>query len=455
MKITKLRLLIIVLAVILSKCAFAQDKKISQLTALPSISGNEYIPCEISGNNYYLTPSQFVSWMALSHSYIPLNGTVTGYPMTGIFQINSNSIIGDKTGHTVIFGAGNLLSRSATRYGAYISHKDSIKVEHRDTLGNFQKFWQYGNTTLLQNQNATYTNTIVQTPSVTTVNKPVVYSGNLHSLLSSYMMLDKSAADSLYAPISYTATPSTTLTGDITGTGTGTVNTTNTNSITINGTTQALHGNPSFTVSTGSTSVTATSPLSVTSGSAIAISQANTSTNGYLSSTDWTTFNNKLSANQTITYTAIGDVSGTASGATSISPTMSLSASQPNITSAANQTTIGTVTVGTWNSIIKPVTTSTTSASTFTIAATTQQMEFTALAANLTLYTSGSPNDGQKLIIRIIDNGSPQTLTFNSVFNFGNLVIAPTTTVAGRSLYIGFIYNGTTSKWDCVASNQF
>jgi len=162
-----------------------------------------------------------------------------------------------------------------------------------------------------------------------------------------------------------------------------------------------------------------------------------------------------LTANQTITYTASGDVTGTASGATSISPTMSLSASQPNITSAANQTTIGTVTVGTWNSIIKPVTTSTTSASTYTIAATTQQMEFTALAANLTLYTSGSPNDGQKLIIRIIDNGSPETLTFNSVFNFGGLVTAPTTTVASKYLYLGFIYNGTTSKWDCVASNQF
>ncbi len=60
------------------------------------------------------------------------------------------------------------------------------------------------------------------------------------------------------------------------------------------------------------TNVTASAPLSVTTGSttpALTISQANTSTNGYVSSTDWNTFNNKLGTGSTIS----GDVSGTSS----------------------------------------------------------------------------------------------------------------------------------------------
>lgn len=51
------------------------------------------------------------------------------------------------------------------------------------------------------------------------------------------------------------------------------------------------------------TSVTGTSPISSSGGTtpAISISQASGSTNGYLSSTDWTTFNNKVSSQWTTT----------------------------------------------------------------------------------------------------------------------------------------------------------
>jgi hypothetical protein len=63
--------------------------------------------------------------------------------------------------------------------------------------------------------------------------------------------------------------------------------------ITINGVSTSLGGSTSVgTV----TSVSATAPISVATGTstpAISISQATTSTNGYLSSTDWNTFNNK------------------------------------------------------------------------------------------------------------------------------------------------------------------
>src|ERR1035437_1035654 len=212
MKITKPILLLFAL-LFLSGCMFGQDKKISQLPALPSIAGSEFIPCAIGGNNYYLTPSQFVTWMVLCHSYIPLGGTISGYPMHGIFEINSNSIIGDKTGHSIIFGAGNILSRSATRYGAFIANKDSAKMEHRDTIGNFQKIQQFGNKNLLTSKNAIYTNTVIQFPNVTKVTSLMNDSTNLHSQYGVRSHTDKGYVDSMdavlggaYIPLAGTGT---------------------------------------------------------------------------------------------------------------------------------------------------------------------------------------------------------------------------------------------------------
>jgi hypothetical protein len=67
--------------------------------------------------------------------------------------------------------------------------------------------------------------------------------------------------------------------------------------ITINGTTQDLSANRTFNVGTV-TSVTASSPLFSSGGTTpnITIQQASGSQNGFLSSTDWTTFNNKQNA---------------------------------------------------------------------------------------------------------------------------------------------------------------
>jgi len=62
---------------------------------------------------------------------------------------------------------------------------------------------------------------------------------------------------------------------------------------------------------TGVSSVTASAPLASSGGTTpnITITQANSTTNGYLSSTDWNTFNNKLGTASTFS----GDVSGTSS----------------------------------------------------------------------------------------------------------------------------------------------
>ncbi|MCU0326051.1 MAG: hypothetical protein MUF45_12480, partial [Spirosomaceae bacterium] len=79
-----------------------------------------------------------------------------------------------------------------------------------------------------------------------------------------------------------------------------------------NGTTWTLVGSGSGNGTV--TSVTATTPLSVTNGSTtpqISLSQASSSTNGFLSSTDWTTFNNKQNALANASATTSGILTST------------------------------------------------------------------------------------------------------------------------------------------------
>jgi hypothetical protein len=64
---------------------------------------------------------------------------------------------------------------------------------------------------------------------------------------------------------------------------------------------------------------------------------------------------------------------------------------------------------------------------------------------------TGTPTDGQKLVIRIKDNGTARALSFNAIYRAGTDVTLPTTTVLSKTMYLGFIYNAADSKWDLVA----
>ena len=68
---------------------------------------------------------------------------------------------------------------------------------------------------------------------------------------------------------------------------------------------------------------------------------------------------------------------------------------------------------------------------------------------------SGTPVNGQKLLIRITSDASIRTLAWNSGaggYSAGTDVPLPTATVASKTQYVGFIYNSTSSRWNCVAS---
>lgn len=82
------------------------------------------------------------------------------------------------------------------------------------------------------------------------------------------------------------------------------------------------------------------------------------------------------------------------------------------------------------------------------------QYNITALATNITsLSASGSPADGQKLMIRI-SGPAAHTVTWNGTYfiSSGSSTLL-TSTVAGKTHLVGFIYDSTAGKWVCVASD--
>lgn len=65
----------------------------------------------------------------------------------------------------------------------------------------------------------------------------------------------------------------------------------------------------------------------------------------------------------------------------------------------------------------------------------------------------GTPVQGQKLMVRIKDDGTARALTYDTQFRAMGTAL-PSTTVLSKTLYLGFIYNSTDTKWDLVAAAQ-
>jgi hypothetical protein len=95
-----------------------------------------------------------------------------------------------------------------------------------------------------------------------------------------------------------------------------------------------------------------------------------------------------------------------------------------------------------------------TSAATVTPTFSNNQVNITAQAVGLTLANpTGTAVPARKLVVRIKDSGSAQSIAYGTQFRAVGVTL-PTTTVAGKTLYLGFIYNSADTKWDCVAVAQ-
>lgn len=78
------------------------------------------------------------------------------------------------------------------------------------------------------------------------------------------------------------------------------------------------------------------------------------------------------------------------------------------------------------------------------------EFRFTGLAANITSMSSGltgTPQDGDTLIITFTDNGTARTLIFGSSFIASGTIALPLTTVAGVLLTTGWYWNPTSGAW--------
>ena len=257
-----------------------------------------------------------------------------------------------------------------------------------------------------------------------------------------------------------------------------------------------LASNPSgYTSNTGTvTSVGATAPIVSSGGTtpSLSIAAANSTTNGYMSSAYATKLDgiaagatNVTNTNQlvngagyltsAVTSFSAGTTGLTPSSATTgvvtLAGTLATANGGTGLTSFtlngipyANTTTTlntgsalgfdGTVltapTMGSTRIDPRTVTVADTATLTPDISAD-DQFNITAQAQALTVAAPiGTPVDGNKLIIRIFDNGISQAISWNATYTVVGTTL-PTATVANKMTYVGCIYNAENTRWDVVA----
>ena len=77
------------------------------------------------------------------------------------------------------------------------------------------------------------------------------------------------------------------------------------------------------------------------------------------------------------------------------------------------------------------------------------------LTGSITLAApSGTPVDGQKLLIRLTDNGTARGITWTTSSGAYRAIgiTLPTTTVLSKTTYVGCVYNSASVFWDAVAT---
>jgi hypothetical protein len=112
-------------------------------------------------------------------------------------------------------------------------------------------------------------------------------------------------------------------------------------------------------------------------------------------------------------------------------------------------------TTASWASpTLVPIVSTAASASTLTPDAGYDAYHFTALAANITIANpTGTWADGQGCVVRIKDNGTPRTISFGANYVAFDAAL-PTTTIASKEIYIPFIYNAATAKWNVIRPSK-
>lgn len=153
-----------------------------------------------------------------------------------------------------------------------------------------------------------------------------------------------------------------------------------------------------------------------------------------------------------------GSTSGTAIltvPAAAGTPTLTLPTTTDTLIGKATTDTLTNKTLIATSNVVEEITTTASSATpTPTGGSLRNFFTITALAAGATFAApSGTPANGNYLTIRILDNGTARSLAWNSIYRDGYTGYAtlPTTTILGKTMYVGFRYNSADSKWDLVS----
>ena len=79
--------------------------------------------------------------------------------------------------------------------------------------------------------------------------------------------------------------------------------------------------------------------------------------------------------------------------------------------------------------------------------------EITALAEAITSMTtnlSGTPTNNQKLLVKILDNGTSRAIAWGASFASTSSGTLPVATTINKWLYVAFLYSTSRSDWMCV-----
>jgi hypothetical protein len=191
----------------------------------------------------------------------------------------------------------------------------------------------------------------------------------------------------------------------------------------------------------GVTAVTGTAPVVSSGGTTpdISMAAANTTTNGYLTSTDWNTFNGKQPAGTYVTsVSATSPVTSTGG----VTPTIAMP--------AANSTTSGYLTSTDWNTFntrsasSQEIQTATSGQTVFTLTT----MTYTPNANNLSVYVNGVNQYGPSALYAYTETNST-TVTFTSAVPVGASVKFTT------MQFVSSGNNGTVTNVSVASSNGF
>ena len=163
--------------------------------------------------------------------------------------------------------------------------------------------------------------------------------------------------------------------------------------------------------------------------------------------------------NADINASAAIDGTKIVAGTTSVRGTLQLtdSTSSTSTTTAATPNSVKTAydLANAAQPKVRSVTAGATSGTITPNSATTDLFVAEGLTGSVTIGApTGSPTNGQRLLLRFKDNGTARGITWTtSSTGFRSLGITlPTTTVVSKVTYVGCVYNTTDSFWDAIAT---